>query len=188
MADQFWLVKTEPHKYSWSQLMKDGHTVWDGVRNFEARNYLRAMKVGDRVLIYHSNEGKEVVGIAQVRRSGFQDPSTEEEWTAVELEPINALAKSVTLERIREIPELADMALLRRSRLSVTPVKPAEFETILSEAGGKARAPRSANSASEKRAGSSAPKGKKAATPSAKKAAKLTSGTRVAAKASKKRA
>jgi predicted RNA-binding protein with PUA-like domain len=168
MPDQFWLVKTEPYKYSWSQLVKDGKTVWDGVRNFEARNYLRSMKVGDEVLIYHSNEGKEVVGIAKVRRSGFQDPTTEEEWTAVEIEPVSPLPKAVTLERIREIPELSDMALLRRSRLSVTPVRGPEFATILREAGAKRGAQSVSSSGGDKAVGGAKPSAKKAA-PRAKK-------------------
>jgi predicted RNA-binding protein with PUA-like domain len=127
----YWLIKSEPFKYPFSKLVADGVTVWDGVRNFEARNNLRAMKPGDLLLYYHSNEGREVVGVARVRRGAYQDPTTNEDWSAVDVEPVAALAVPVTLATIRATKALAEMALLRRSRLSVTPVTRGEFEAVL---------------------------------------------------------
>jgi predicted RNA-binding protein with PUA-like domain len=131
MAASYWLVKSEPSTFSWSQLVRDGKAVWDGVRNFTARNNLRAMKQGDVVLFYHSNEGKSVVGIARVTREAYQDPTTTEDWSAVELEPVKPLEKEVTLESMRGMKPLADMELLRLSRLSVSRVKKAELDVIL---------------------------------------------------------
>jgi predicted RNA-binding protein with PUA-like domain len=127
------LVKSEPYKYSFAQLQKDGRTTWDGVRNFEARNNLRAMKKGDRLLYYHSNEGKEVVGVARVGKEAFPDPTQDpgEDWAAVEVEPLLPLHKPVALSAIKAEPRLQDIALLRKSRLSVVPVTPAEFKLIL---------------------------------------------------------
>jgi predicted RNA-binding protein with PUA-like domain len=139
MATQYWLVKSEPFKYSWAQLQKDKRTRWDGVRSFEARNNLRAMKKDDLVLFYHSNEGKEVVGIAKVLKEAYADPSAEDgDWSAVDLAPYKALTQPVTLATIRADPKLADFALLRRSRLSVVPATKAEFERILGLAKTKA--------------------------------------------------
>jgi predicted RNA-binding protein with PUA-like domain len=127
-----WLAKSEPFKYAWSQLVSDKRTTWDGVRNFEARNNLRAMKKGDRVLFYHSNEGKEVVGVAKVVGEAYPDPSAPgEDWSVVDLAPLKALKVPVTLATIKSDKKLANMALLRRSRLSVVPVTAAEFERIL---------------------------------------------------------
>jgi predicted RNA-binding protein with PUA-like domain len=126
-----WLVKSEPFKYSWAQFVADGRTFWDGVRNFEARNNLRAMKKGDLALWYHSNEGKEVVGVARVVREAYQDPTTDEDWSVVDFEPVAPLVQPVTLAAIRVHPSLAKMALLKRSRLSVTPVTRAEFDAVL---------------------------------------------------------
>ena len=127
-----WLVKSEPYKYSFDQLTRDGRTIWDGVRNFEARNNLRAMKRGDLVLYYHSNEGKEVVGIARVAGEARPDPTAKgEDWSIVDIEPVKPLAVPVTLTQIKADKKLADFALLKRSRLSVVPVTPAQFEHIL---------------------------------------------------------
>jgi predicted RNA-binding protein with PUA-like domain len=127
-----WLAKSEPSKYSWSQLVSDKRTTWDGVRSFEARNNLRAMKKGDRVLFYHSNEGKEVVGVAKVVGEAYADPSAPgEDWSVVDLAPLKPLKVPVTLATIKADKKLANMALLRRSRLSVVPVTAAEFERIL---------------------------------------------------------
>ena len=127
-----WLVKSEPFKYSWEQFNKDGRTFWDGVRNYQARNNLKAMKKGDLVLFYHSNEGKEVVGIAKVMKEFYQDPTTDNpNWVVVDLVPIEALKNPVTLEQIKADPYLADIALVRQGRLSVMPLKAAEFDRIL---------------------------------------------------------
>ncbi|NUP04631.1 MAG: EVE domain-containing protein [Polyangiaceae bacterium] len=129
---QHWLIKSEPSKYSWAQLEKDGRTYWDGVRNFEARNFLRAMKVGDFCLFYHSNEGKELVGLAKVVKEAYPDPtSPEEDWSAVDVAPIKPLKAPVSLEAIKSDPDLTDMALLKRSRLSVVPVTKPQFDHIL---------------------------------------------------------
>ena len=127
-----WLVKSEPYKYSFDQLVRDGRTIWDGVRNFEARNNLRRMMLGDLVLYYHSNEGKAVVGIARVAGEARPDPTANgEDWSIVDIEPVKALAEPVTLAQIKAEKKLADFALLRRSRLSVVPVTPAQFELVL---------------------------------------------------------
>ena len=118
--------------------MRDKRTTWDGVRNFEARNNLRAMKKGDLVFFYHSNEGKEIVGIAKVAKEAYPDASAEEgDWSAVDLVPLKPLAKPVTLAQIKADKKLADMALVRRSRISVVPVTPAEFDHILALAATK---------------------------------------------------
>lgn len=131
MAVRHWLAKSEPFKYPWSRLVDEGRTAWDGVRNFEARNNLRAMAKGDLLLFYHSNEGKEVVGVARVVKTAYQDPTTEEDWSVVDVAPHVALPKPVSLASIKAEPKLAQMDLLRRSRLSVVPVRPEEFECIL---------------------------------------------------------
>jgi predicted RNA-binding protein with PUA-like domain len=131
MAASYWLVKSEPSTFSWSQLVQDGKAVWDGVRNFTARNNLRAMKKGDVVLFYHSNEGKAVVGIAKVTREAYQDPSTKDDWSAVDLEPVKPMKNEVTLESMRGMKALAGMQLLRLSRLSVSQVTKPELEVIL---------------------------------------------------------
>jgi predicted RNA-binding protein with PUA-like domain len=128
----FWLAKSEPFEYSFDALLKDKKTTWDGVRNFEARNNLRAMKKGELVLFYHSNEGKEVVGIAKVAREAYPDPTAPgEDWSVVELTPLKKLASPVGLAAIKADKKLASMALLRRSRLSVVPLTEAEFRRIL---------------------------------------------------------
>ena len=129
-----WLVKSEPSVYAWDQLVTDGHTVWDGVRNAEARTNLRAMKKGDRVLYYHSNEGKEIVGVAEVAREAYPEPKAAE-WSAVDLVPRKRFARAVTLAQVKADPRFAEMALVRRSRLSVSAVTAAELKVILALAG-----------------------------------------------------
>ena len=127
-----WLVKSEPSAYSWEQLEKDKHTVWDGIRSYAARNHLRAMKKGDEVLFYHSNEGLEIVGIAKVKKEAFQDPSTDEDaWVAVELQPYKKLKKPVNMVKIKADKRLKDMALVRIGRLSVQPVTDKEWNAIM---------------------------------------------------------
>ncbi|NRA03324.1 MAG: EVE domain-containing protein [Myxococcales bacterium] len=128
----YWLVKSEPFKYSWDEFVRDGSTYWDGVRNAEARNNLEAMKLGDLALYYHSNEGKEVVGVAKVTRESYPDPTTDDpRWVVVNLEPLKPLATPVSLEQIRAESSLEDLALVRRSRLSVTPVSRRHFDRLL---------------------------------------------------------
>jgi predicted RNA-binding protein with PUA-like domain len=127
-----WLVKSEPFKYAFDALLKDKKTSWDGVRNFEARNNLRSMKPGDLLLFYHSNEGKEIVGIAKVAKAAYPDPTADEgDWSVVDVAPVKRLAEPVSLESIRADAKLAGMQLLRRSRLSVVPVTPEEFARVL---------------------------------------------------------
>lgn len=134
------LVKSEPVKYPWSQLVADGKTLWDGVRNFEARNKLRAMKLEERVLFYHSNEGKEIVGIAKVVREAYADPTSDEDWSVVDLAPVAPLKIPVTLATIRAHELLGTMEMMRRNRLSVTTVTLAEYTEIL-RLGGLSTAP-----------------------------------------------
>lgn len=127
-----WLVKSEPHKYSWEKFNEDGHTFWDGVRNYQARNNLREMKTGDLVLFYHSNEGKEVVGIAKVVKEAYQDPTTEDKnWVVVDLEPLETLKHPVTLEQVKADERLKDIGLVRQGRLSVMALKAEEFDRII---------------------------------------------------------
>lgn len=134
----YWLVKSEPSTYSWDQFQKDGKTVWDGIRNYAARNNLRAMKKGDEVLFYHSNEGLNIVGIAKVIKEHYQDPSTDEPaWLVVDLKPSKKLKKPVTLTQIKEDKRLAGMDLLRLGRLSVQSVKEEEWKIIMELAGEK---------------------------------------------------
>ena len=129
---QHWLIKSEPFKYSWAQLEKDGRTLWDGVRNFEARNNLRAMKEGDLCLFYHSNEGRDVVGIARVVRAAYPDPTAPgEDWSVVDVAPHKPLKLAVALDLIKSEPSLSEMQLLKRSRLSVVPVEKSHFDLIL---------------------------------------------------------
>ena len=125
------MVKQEPDAYSWEDFVKDGKTDWTGVRNFQARNNLREMKKGDRVLFYHSNVGKEVVGIAEVSKEAFPDP-TDEKWVATELKPLKPLKNAVTLMQLKGNLALADLKLIRQSQLSVLPVSKDEYEEILS--------------------------------------------------------
>ena len=131
-AAQHWMVKQEPAAYSWDAFVKDGRAAWTGVRNFQARNNLRAMRRGDPVLYYHSVVGKEVVGLAEVAAEAYSDPTAEEgDWLCVDLQPVRALPKPVTLESIKEEAELRDIKLVRNSRLSVLPLTAAEFRAIL---------------------------------------------------------
>ncbi len=131
-SKKYWLMKSEPYKYSWQTLLREQKTLWDGVRNFEARNNLRAMKLGDLAFFYHSNEGKEIVGVMRISREAMQDPTTTEDWSVVEVEPVKSLTLPVTLETIKATAALANMSLLRRSRLSVCPVQEDEFQLLLS--------------------------------------------------------
>ena len=127
-----WLAKSEPEAYSWTTFVKEGKAAWTGVRNFQARNNLRAMKTGDRVLFYHSVEEKSVVGIAGVNRESYPDPTAEEgDWSAVGLVPVKSLAKPVTLATIKADKILREMALVKNSRLSVIPVRPEQFMRLL---------------------------------------------------------
>jgi predicted RNA-binding protein with PUA-like domain len=124
-----WLVKSEPHKYSWEQFLKDKKTFWDGVRNYQARNNLRLMKKGDLVMFYHSNEGKHVVGIAKVIKEHYQDPTTTDpNWVVVDLAPFKTLSRAVTLEEIKEDHKLQNIALVKQGRLSVMPLNNTEFD------------------------------------------------------------
>ena len=138
MPRHYWLAKSEPFKYSWSDFEKDGSTYWDGVRNAQARNNLADMKKGDLVLFYHSNEGKEVVGIAKVTQESYQDPTTDDDrWVVVDLSPVMAIKDPVTLSKIKADPELADIALVKHSRLSVLPLPKPAFDRILRLGGTK---------------------------------------------------
>ncbi len=126
-----WLVKQEPSAYSWQQFCSDGVTAWTGVRNFQARNHLRAMRTGDHVLFYHSVTGKEIVGIAGVSREAYPDPTAESgDWSCVDLKPIAPIPCPVSLEEIKKHPSLSEIGLLRQSRLSVMPLTKAHFDTI----------------------------------------------------------
>ena len=128
-----WLVKQEPTAYSWSQFVTDGKTAWTGVRNFQARKNLLAMREGDRVLFYHSVVGKAVVGIARVEKEAYPDPTaTEGEWYCVDLVPEEALPHPVTLETLKQHPTLSTIPLIRQSRLSVMPMEAADFAAIVS--------------------------------------------------------
>ncbi len=132
MALGYWLIKSEPDVYAYAKLVEDGKTVWDGVRNFQARNNLRAMKEGDLVFFYHSNVGKEIVGVARVLREAYPDPRAKgEDWSAVDVGPAFALAKPVTLETIKKDPKLEGLQLISHSRLSVVPLSAAHFDRIL---------------------------------------------------------
>jgi predicted RNA-binding protein with PUA-like domain len=128
----YWLVKSEPFKYSWTKFNEDKRTFWDGVRNYQARNNLKGMKEGDLVLFYHSNEGMCVVGIAKVLREFYQDPTTDDtNWVVVDLAPVESLKNPVTLSQIKGDEYLKDISLVRQGRLSVMPLKAAEFDRIL---------------------------------------------------------
>jgi predicted RNA-binding protein with PUA-like domain len=128
----YWLIKSEPFKYSWEQLLKDKKTFWDGVRNYAARNNMKAMKLGDELLFYHSNEGLAVVGIAKVVKEFYQDPTTDEDaWVVVDVAPVKTLKKPVTLQQIKSDKRLAQMEIVRLSRLSVSKVQPKEWKVIM---------------------------------------------------------
>ena len=136
----YWLVKSEPTSYSWDQLVKDKKTAWTGIRNYAARIHLRAMKKGDEVFFYHSNEGVEIVAIATVFREAYQDPSTDDErWVAVDLKPLKKLKNPVPLTIIKNDSRLAEMALVRLGRLSVQPVTTEEWKIVLEMAGEKGK-------------------------------------------------
>jgi predicted RNA-binding protein with PUA-like domain len=128
----YWLVKSEPFKYSWNKFLEEGQTFWDGVRNYQARNNLKEMKKNDQVFFYHSNEGLEVVGIAKVVKEFYQDPTTDDnKWVAVDLKPVKTLKKPVSLARIKNDPMLENISLVRQGRLSVMQLKKEEFDRIL---------------------------------------------------------
>ncbi len=128
----YWLIKSEPFKYPWKQLLKEKTTMWDGVRNYAARNNLRSMKKGDMAFFYHSNEGLEIVGIAKVKKESYQDPSTTDpNWLAVDFEPFKTLKKPISLAQIKADKNLQEMQLLKLSRLSVQSVKKEEFDYII---------------------------------------------------------
>src|SRR3990172_4738628 len=131
---KYWLVKSEPFKYSWEMYLKDGSTYWDGVRNYQARNNLKNMKNGDLVLFYHSNEGLEVVGIAKVTKEAYQDPTTNDQrWVVVDLEPVETLKKPIPLDEIKKDKRLKNTALVKQNRLSAIPLTKEEFETIVTK-------------------------------------------------------
>jgi predicted RNA-binding protein with PUA-like domain len=131
MPAQYWLVKSEPESYSWSDLVKDGKTAWTGVRNFQARNNLRAMKKGDLVFFYHSVSDKQIVGIAKVAAEAYADKTAKEgDWSCVDLAPVKPLKKAISLEQIKADSVLKEMALVKNSRISVTPVSEAQFRRI----------------------------------------------------------
>ena len=131
----FWLVKQEPSTYSWSNFVAEGQTAWTGVRNYTARNNLRKMQPGDEVLFYHSGENKAVVGIAKVKRAAYSDPTAKEgDWSAVDLAPVRALKRPVSLHEIKSNSRLKQIPLIRQSRLSVMPLNSAEFREILAMA------------------------------------------------------
>ena len=132
MPRRHWLAKSEPFKYSWDDFVRDGSTYWDGVRNAQARNNLAAMKKGDLVLYYHSNEGKEVVGVAKVSKEAYPDPTTDDgRWVVVDLAPVRPLKQPVTLADIKADAALADIPLVKQSRLSVMPIEKRAFDRIL---------------------------------------------------------
>ena len=132
----YWLVKSEPSTYSWEKFTEEKETVWSGVRNYAARLHLRAMKKGDEVLFYHSNEGLDIVGIAKVTKEAYQDPTTtDDRWVAVNLKAFKKLKNPVSLDSIKKDKRLANMALIRISRLSVQPVTDAQFKVVMEMAG-----------------------------------------------------
>lgn len=126
----YWLVKTEPDTYAWSDLVKDKSTIWDGIRNFQARNFIKQMKKGDTVLVYHTGDDKSVQGIAKVTREAFPDPK-DNAWLAIELAPVKTLAKPVPLSLVKSVKQLNKMMLVRSPRLSVQPVTADEFDLII---------------------------------------------------------
>jgi predicted RNA-binding protein with PUA-like domain len=133
----YWLLKSEPFKYSWDQMVKDGRTHWDGVRNHQAAINLKAMRVGDHAFFYHSNEGKEIVGIVEIVREAYPDPSDPAgRFVMVDVAPVRAVSRPVTLAEMKAMDALADLALIRQSRLSVVPVSDAHWAIIMEKAGG----------------------------------------------------
>lgn len=139
MAKNYWLVKQEPEAYSWSDFVRDGRTAWTGVRNFQARNNLRAMRKGDLVLYYHSVSDKQLVGLARVEREHYPDPTAREgDWSVVDLVPVRPLARPVPLEAIKADPLVRQIPLVRQSRLSVSPLNAREFKQLLKLSGTRA--------------------------------------------------
>jgi len=134
MPARHWLIKSEPAAYSWDDLVREGETLWDGIRNHRAANNLRAMKKGDRAFFYHSVTGKEIVGIAEISESGLADPK-DEKWAAVRIKPVRPLARPVTLAAVKADPAFADFALVRQARLSVVPVTPEHWRRLMGMAG-----------------------------------------------------
>lgn len=133
----YWLIKSEPFVYSFSRLQEEGLVMWDGVRNYMARNYLRQMQVDEQVLFYHSNEGLEVVGVCRVARTYYPDPTAESgDWSAVDFAPVRRLVRPVSLRRIKETPALQQIGLVRMGRLSVMPLTEQEFAAIVALGGG----------------------------------------------------
>lgn len=130
---QYWLIKSEPFKYPWSQLLNEGVTMWEGVRNYQARNNLKSMKTGDLCLFYHSNEGKEVVGVAKVVKEHYPDPTAEgdDRWVVVDVVPVEAVEPPVSLAEIKQDEQLSEIGLIKQMRLSVVELKAAEFDRIL---------------------------------------------------------
>lgn len=129
---QYWLVKSEPEVYSWEQFVKDKRTFWDGVRNYQARNNMQAMAVGDQVIFYHSSDVKAAVGIAEVVKTAYPDPTTDDPaWVVVDLKPVRPLKRPVTLAEIKAMPAMNNVALVRQARLSVLPLTEAEFKMIM---------------------------------------------------------
>lgn len=134
----YWLVKSEPYKYSWEQLLKDGRTYWDGVRNYQARNNLQAMKKGDAVLFYHSNEELAVAGVARVVKEAYPDPTVDDpRWLAVDIEPVETLKIPVSLSEMKEDKRLQNIGLIKQGRLSVMPLTEEEFTLIVAQGGGE---------------------------------------------------
>ncbi len=152
---QAWLIKSEPSVYSYARLEKEKRAVWDGVRNFEARNNLRKMAKGDLCLFYHSNEDRAVVGVARVVAPAYQDPTTKDDWSVVDVAPLVPFARPVTLDELKSTKGLSDMVVVRRSRLSVSPVTDAELRLVL--AAGKTKLPASSSGAPSKPSKSAAP-------------------------------
>jgi predicted RNA-binding protein with PUA-like domain len=137
MAKRYWLMKSEPDAYGWNDLVKEGEGTWDGVRNHRAANNLRAMQVGDEAFFYHSNIGKEIVGIVTISEAGLTDPSDPDgKWAAVKVKPVRKVKRPVTLKQIKADPRLADMEMIRLSRLSVAEVTAEDWDYIVSLAGG----------------------------------------------------
>jgi len=132
----YWLMKSEPYEYSWSQLVADGLNSWNGVRNYQARNNLRAMQIGDRAFFYHSNEGREIVGVMEIVKTAYPDPSDETgRFDMVDVKPVMSVLTPVTLAQIKADPRLVDFALIRQSRLSVAPVRDSEWAMLCAMAG-----------------------------------------------------
>lgn len=136
MARRYWLMKSEPDVYGWDHLVAEREGTWDGVRNYRARNNLAAMKVGDRAFFYHSNIGKEIVGVVEITAAGFPDPSDDTgKWTSVKVKPVEKLPRPVTLAQIKADPALSEIEVIKQSRLSVAEIRPDEWKHILQMAG-----------------------------------------------------